>query len=177
MIDWTAVEINDDHVAALRLLLEGDAAAWKRTHKETMTTDQAAAPYMQMFYAAFTVAVRRKFGSTYAIHEIVRYVAKLRTELKEHGAEDFSPRIAESVIRGGLGDPSLQGEAQARVEDVKDVERMLAAESLVLFDVLLTEKESGQGGVEEYVQEAADLARRWVREKQIAQAGEQASAG
>lgn len=177
MIDWTAVEINGAHVTALRLLLEGDTSAWERVHEETMTTDQAAAPYMQMFYAAFTVAVRRKFGPTYTTHEIVRYVAKLRTELKEHGAEDFSPRMAETAIRGSLGDPSLQGEAQARVEDVKDVERLLAIESLVLFDVLLTEKDSGQGGVEEYVQEAADLARRWVREKQTAQAGEQASAG
>ncbi|MEU8802131.1 hypothetical protein [Spirillospora sp. NPDC048819] len=177
MIAWSAVEIGDDHVAALRLLLKEGPEAWERLHKEKMATDEAAAGYMQMFYAAFTIAVRRKFGRAYTIHQIVQYVARLRIEFRENDDSDFSPRIAENAIRAGLGDQSLQkGDYPQAIEDVRGVQHLITAQTFVLFDVFLTEEESADGElVEEYVQEATELAQRWVREKQEAQLGERAS--
>lgn len=179
MIDWTAVEIGDRHVAALSLFLRDGPQAWEQLHKQEMTTNQGAAAYMQMFHAAFTVAVRRKFAPTYTIHEIVRYVAKLRIELKNLGDDDFNPRIAENSIRGALGDPTLKNWDKAKiVEDAKEVEQLINAQSVVLFDVLLSEEEeSGAGVVEEYVRESVDLAQRWVLERQTAQIEERTSTG
>ncbi|TMR03686.1 hypothetical protein ETD83_10175 [Actinomadura soli] len=178
MIDWSTVEIEDKHVTALRLLLREGPDAWQRLQDEAMMSDQAAAGYMQMFHAAFSVAVRRKFTPDHSVHEVVRYVAELRIELKKHSNEDLSPRIAENAIRGSLGNAALQKENEALVdEDIKNLEHLMTAESLVLFDVLLTEEKSGEGEVEAYVREATDLARRWVSEKQDAQAEERGSAG
>ncbi|MFG2085981.1 hypothetical protein [Spirillospora sp. NPDC048824] len=167
MIDWAAVKIEDDHVTALRLLLQDGPHAWERMQKQEMSTDQGAAAYMQMFHAAFAVAVRRKFTPTYTIHEIVRYTAKLRIELKEHGDDDFDPRIAENAIRGALGDPTLRSDDRGEaIEDVQDLEHLISAQITVLFDVLLTEEESNEGVTEEYVREALDLAQQWVRVRQ-----------
>lgn len=178
MIDWAAVEIDDDHVAALRLFLRDGPQTWEQLQKQRMTTDQGAAAYMQMFHAAFAVAVQRRFAPTHTIHDIVRYTANLRIELKGHGDDDFNPRLAENAIRGALGDPTLRSHDSVEViENVKDLEHLVVAEMVVLFDVLLVEEESNEGAPEEYLQEAVDLARRWVRERQAAQAREKASAG
>ncbi|MFG2248612.1 hypothetical protein [Spirillospora sp. NPDC048823] len=169
MIDWAAVTIEDDHVAALRLLLQDGPQAWERLQRQEMSTDQGAAAYMQMFHAVFTIAVRRKFAPTYTAHDIVRYTAKLRIELKEHGDDDVNPRIAENAIRGALGDPTLRSDDRVEaIEDVQGLEYLIAAQMVVLFDVLLAEEESDEGAAEEYVREALDLARRWVRERQAA---------
>ncbi|MFI0405844.1 hypothetical protein [Actinomadura sp. 3N508] len=178
MIDWSVVEIGDEHIAALRLPLQEGPEAWQRLQKELTTSDQAAAGYVQMFHAAFYVAVRRKFAPRYSVHDVVRYVAELRIELKKYSDEDLSPRIAENAIRGSLGEATLQKENNPLVDgDEKNLEHLMAVELLVLFDVLLTEEKSGEGGVEDYVREATHLARRWVSERQNAQAKEQEPTG
>lgn len=173
MIDWMSVEINDDHIAALRLFLQDGPIAWEQLQQQEMATDESAAPYMQMFQAAFAVAVGRRFPSTYTIHEIVRYIAKLRIKRKEYSDDDFNPRVAENAIRTVLGDKSLSDEDKTdTIRDVTNLEHMVSAQTAILFDVLLAYENSSAGWLEEFVRDTVELARRWVRELQNAQVGQ-----
>lgn len=177
MIDWAAVEIGDDQVAALRLFLQDGPQAWVQLRKQEMTTDQGAAPYMHMFQAAFAVAVGRRFPSRYTTHEIVRHVAKLRIELKAHGDDDFDPRIAENAIRTVLGDKSLSDDDKTdAIKDVTNLEHLVSAQTVIMFDVLFADEKSSEGQLQEFVQDTVELARRWVRERQAEQAEEGPSA-
>ncbi|WP_146877438.1 hypothetical protein [Actinomadura madurae] len=64
-------------------LLEG-SEAWAPLQDEIQKGDEIAAGYMSLLYGAFNVALRRRFGPTYTIGEIVRYVADLRIKAREN---------------------------------------------------------------------------------------------
>lgn len=166
MIDWSAVRIEEEHVAALRLLAR-EPESWPSL-QEKMPTDQAAAGYMQVIYAGCALALRRRFSPTYTVHDVVRYVAELRIELKEAGGDDFNPRIAEQVIRGILGDPSVQRlQATDDRMAVEDLQHSMVPQMNALFSVI-GDGRSTDAETERFIQEAAGLARRWVEQKQAA---------
>lgn len=157
-MDWAVVEIGEEHVEALRAYLAGDTEAWHAIQSE-MTTDETAAGYMSLIYAAFATAVRRKFSPTYTTPDIVRWVADLRIALGEDG-EQLNARVVENLIQDVLGDP-----ASREHEGLNDPYAVVPAECATL-SVLVGEAEFDGAGLEEFIADAAEFARDWVATRQ-----------
>ncbi|RKS73724.1 hypothetical protein BZB76_4427 [Actinomadura pelletieri DSM 43383] len=167
-MDWAAVEVGDEHAAALRAFVDGDIEAWESLH-DRMTTDETAAGYMSMIYARFAVAVRHRFSPTYTTPEIVRWVADMRIALEEDG-EQLNPQVTENLIRSVLGDPDL------RIGDeLEDPYAVIPAECAVLSK-LAAELVTSETELEKFIRDSAEFAKQWVAAKQ-SQAREEATSG
>ncbi|MFI0370841.1 hypothetical protein ACH35V_23470 [Actinomadura sp. 1N219] len=168
MTDYTDVELHDEHIAALRSLLKFDLAAAEVYENET--EDAAAIGYTLMVYSAFAVAVHRKFAPTYSMAQILRYVADLRISLGDN-ASQVNPRVAECMIRAALGDETLDDHEPYGA----DMQAMMDVEMTVLLD-LADKARFNQAGLDKFLRDSADYARRWLTVQQARQVGEQASA-
>lgn len=162
MIDWSVVEIEDEHVAALRSLLEGRPEASEAY--ASVTDDAAASGYTMVIYSAFAVAVRRRFSPKYTHAQLARYVADLRISFGKD-ASQINPRVAESMMRAALGDETLK----AREPYGADLPTLVAAE-LAILDDLVQGAGLDEAGLDELLNEAADGARKWLAAERAAQA-------
>ncbi|TDC97716.1 hypothetical protein [Actinomadura sp. 7K507] len=156
VIDCTGVEVREEHVDALRSLLKEEPRAWDPF--ERAESEAEAIAYHVTLYAAFTVAVGRKFSPRYSFSQVIRFVADLRINLKK-GAEKVHPRVAEEMIREALGEPNLES------IDLLDGETAIMAEVVVLL-TLLDEAELDEAGLEEFIKDSVDFARGWVAARQ-----------
>ncbi|RFS86550.1 hypothetical protein D0T12_08265 [Actinomadura spongiicola] len=158
MTDYSGAEIRDEHVKALRLLIEGHREAAK--YLESAKDDIDAVAYTAVVYSAFTVAVRRRFSPTYTKSQVINYVADLRASLDEN-ASQISPRVAESMILAALGDEKHK----EREPYGADLSILVTTELSVLIDLVY-----GAGldevGLEGFLREAAEHARGWLEARQ-----------
>ncbi|MFG2085006.1 hypothetical protein [Spirillospora sp. NPDC048824] len=157
MIDWSAVEIGDEHEIALRAYLVDGPETWLSLQNE-LVVPQTAAGYTQVIQTAFGIAVTRRFSPTYNIHQIIRYVADVRLQLQGPG-QAFNPRVAENLIRRYLADPSLPEETEP--VEVKDAEQESLALITLLY-LLVNDEERDEGWLNEFVREAGNAARQWL---------------
>ncbi|WP_433469324.1 hypothetical protein [Spirillospora sp. CA-128828] len=111
-----------------------------------------------MLYAAFGVAVRRKFSAGYSIPDVIRFVADMRIAYGRD-VSPIHPGVAEGMIREALGDPSFED------FDPQDVEAVMGAEAAIL-DTLLDEANFDEAGLEEFIKDAAQFASGWVAARQ-----------
>lgn len=154
VIDCTGIEIRDEHVAALHSLLKGEPDAWELSQ----ITESEAIAYTVTLYAAFSVAVRRKFSPIYSVSQVIRFVADMRIRLRDD-ANIVHPRVAEEMIREALGDPTLES------MDLPDGETVIAAEAAILL-ALLDEAELDEAGLEEFIKDSTEFAREWIAMRQ-----------
>jgi hypothetical protein len=92
----------DEQLAALRAFLRQDAEQIEYQHQRLAEVDGVVG-YERLVYAAFSIAVRRRFAARWSIPDIVRYVARARIALSDSGL-DIDPHVAEVQVRRALGD-------------------------------------------------------------------------
>ncbi|MGP4027891.1 hypothetical protein [Actinomadura sp. 3N407] len=164
MSDYSDVVLRDQHAEVLRLFLVGDPEGVKPF--ENPGSESEAVAHTLMIYAAFAVAVQRKFSPSFMFPQVVRYVADLRISLKKD-EEEIDARVTENIIRAVLGDTSVDE------EPTPDTRTAVMAELAVLDD-LLPETVADEAGLDEFLRESVEYAHRWLATRQ---AGERASAG
>jgi hypothetical protein len=150
--DLSVTEVRDEHIAALRLLLNGNPEA---ARLET-TADDTDVGYALMVHSAFVVAVRRRFSPVYTRAQVARYVADLRIFLGQD-ATQISPHVAENMVRAALGDVTLR----EREPYGADPSAMASAQLCVLAD-LVHRARLDDAGLEEFLRESAQYAKRWL---------------
>ncbi|SFN63042.1 hypothetical protein SAMN04489713_102635 [Actinomadura madurae] len=153
-MDYSAVEIREENILALRAFLLEGPAAWVPLQDEIQKDDETAAGYMALLYGAFNVAVRRRFGPAYSIGEIVRCVADLRIKAGED-AYPIHPLVAEGLIRRALDAPPMKGDGP---DDLKAV--LLAQVYILLY--LIGEADFDRAGLEQFIDEATAYTAQWL---------------
>lgn len=109
--------VSDEQVAALRAFLALDTDETGRITRKLLETGGVQG-YGELVYAAFVTAARRRFSPTWAIPDVIRFVAAARAELLQDHV-DIDPRTAEILVRRALGDSiatELDEEARARAQ-------------------------------------------------------------
>jgi hypothetical protein len=140
----------DDQVAALRAFLALEPHEAERLTKQLVETDRAEG-YGELIYAAFVIAVRRRFSPTWTIHDIIRFVATARARLLDDEIA-IDPRTAEILLRRALGESiatELDEEARARAQ-------------IFLLGELVVDEEFDDGELGEFLSQACALADRFV---------------
>ncbi|MFD0856415.1 hypothetical protein ACFQ07_29515 [Actinomadura adrarensis] len=107
-----------------------------------------------LFFAAFGVAVRRRFGVPADRREIIEFIAELRVDLSQD-VEDLDPQVTEDWIRGALGD--LPPERRDRLHE--DPEALVQATIYVLAR-LRNQGIVGDGGMDRFLDATLALAAR-----------------
>ncbi|RKS69075.1 hypothetical protein BZB76_6214 [Actinomadura pelletieri DSM 43383] len=153
-MDYSAVEIREKNILALRAFLLEGPVTWASLQSEMQKDDETAAGYMSLLYGAFNVAVRRKFAPIYTVGDIVRFVAELRINSGEE-AGLINPLVAEDMIRRAIGAPPLKDGGP------DDVSVALHVEVYVLLH-LITEADLGRAGLEQFIDEAVAYTEEWL---------------
>jgi hypothetical protein len=99
-------------VAALRAILDGDHATYRRLQAEA---NRRVSPgdHAALVGSAFACAVRRHLGSVYTIADIVRFVGEVRARYDQTG-DEIDPRIAERMVRASLEEDHLPAGIDAK---------------------------------------------------------------
>ncbi|TMQ98966.1 hypothetical protein ETD83_18790 [Actinomadura soli] len=153
-MDYSAVEIGEENILALRSFLREGPEAWVPLQSELQKDDETAAGYMSLVYGAFNVAVRRRFSPTYTVGDIVRFVADLRMAAGED-ADRINTLVAEDMIRRALDAPRPKDDGG---DDVGDVVR---AEMYILL-YLIAEADLDRAGLEQFIDEATAYTEKWL---------------
>ncbi|MFG1852445.1 hypothetical protein [Actinomadura geliboluensis] len=153
-MDYSAVQIQEENILALRSFLLRGPKAWVPLEEKIQVDDETAAGYMSLLYGAFCVAVRRRFSPTYTVGEIVRLVADVRIKAEED-AGLINALVAEDMIRRVVGAPPLEDGGP------NDVRAVLYAEIFVLL-YLIDEANFERAGLEQFIDEATAYTRQWL---------------
>lgn len=153
-MDYSAVQIGEANILALRSFLLNGPEAWTPLQEEIQKDDETAAGYMSLLYGAFCVAVQRKFSPTYTVGDIVRLVADVRIKAEED-AVLINTCVAEDMIRRVVGAPPL---GDGGPNDVRTV--LYAEVSILLY--LIGEAHFDRAGLEQFIDEAAAYTRQWL---------------
>ncbi|QKW33913.1 hypothetical protein HUT06_07610 [Actinomadura sp. NAK00032] len=157
-MDYSAVQIREENILALRSFLLEGPEAWVPLEEKIRVDDETAAGYMSLLYGAFCVAVRRRFSPTYTVGEIVRLVADVRIRAEEE-AGLINALVAEDMIRRVVGAPPLEDSGPDEVRAV------LYAEVFVLL-YLVGEAGFDRVGLEQFIDEATAYTRQWLAARQ-----------
>lgn len=153
-MDYSAVQIQEENILALRSFLLTGPKAWAPLEEKIQVDDETAAGYMSLLYGAFCVAVRRRFSPTYTVGEIVRLVADVRIKAEED-AGLINALVAEDMIRRVVGAPPLEDGGP------NDVRAVLYAEIFVLL-YLIDEANFDRVRLEQFIDEATAYTRQWL---------------
>lgn len=138
--------IPDEQVASFRAFLSGDSEEGvRRTGR--FVESRGVEGYGELVYAAFALAVRRRFAPSWTIADVVRSVAAARARLLDVDV-DIDPRAAEVMIRRVLGD--------AVTGDFED-ESKARAQVFVLL-VLVDDEEFDDAGLDAFLADVRALA-------------------
>lgn len=152
-MDYSAVEIHEENILALRSFLLEGPQAWEPLRSK-MQTDEAAAAYMSLLYGAFCVAVRRRFSPQYTIGEIIRFVADLRIAAEED-VELVNALVTEDLIR------RVMGASPPRDGGPDDVATVLHAQVFVLL-YLVAEADFDRAGLEQFIEDVTAYTEEWL---------------
>lgn len=161
-MDFTAVQIGEEHILALRSFLLHGPEAWVPLQETMQKNNETAAGYTSLLFGAFEVAVRRRFAPTYTVGRIVRLVADLRITLGED-ADAVNPIVAEDMIRRAVDAPPLK----ADVPD--DLTAALNAQVCILL-YLIGEADFDRVRLEQFIDEATAYTEQWLAARQNEQA-------
>ncbi|XRQ02697.1 hypothetical protein ACN3XK_39580 [Actinomadura welshii] len=153
-MDFSAVEVREENILALRAFLLEGPQAWVPLQDEIQKDDETAAGYMSLLHGAFNVAVRRRFSPTYTVGEIVRFVADLRIKAEED-ADLINTLVAEDMIRRAVDAPPLK---DAGPDDPRTV---LNTEVYILL-ALVAEADFDRAGLEQFIEDATAYTREWL---------------
>ncbi len=144
------MKVSDEHVAALRTLLAGDFDEHDRA-LDILQQRGNWEPYNTLIQAAFFEAVDRRFGKGYTVAEIVQFVADARSRFDQSGS-DVDARVAERLI--------LAAQGEGLIPDL-DTNTVVGTEVLLL-GAMMTDERLDSAGLDEFMQEARDLADEWM---------------
>jgi hypothetical protein len=126
MTEEPGAVVSDEQVASLRAFLALEPDEGLRLTNNILQAGDVDG-YGALIYAAFVIAVRRRFKPTWSISDLVRLVAAVRIRLLDDEIE-IDPRVAETLMRRALGDTvtgELAEEARARAQIFLLVELVL----------------------------------------------------
>jgi hypothetical protein len=139
------IHVTDIQLAALRACLDG-AQSTADPVGQIDRRELRGLGYLS--YAAFVIAVRRRFGSPWTNADIVRYVANVRSHAPD--GDDIDPLAAENLIRQALGGSSRS------VNDDPSVQAIL------LSCLAADEGALGRVGIDDLMASARKLADEWL---------------
>lgn len=93
------MNVTSTHGAALRALLAGDDLTLDRLTSDATTEDETVLAALAM--AAFRDAARRRFTAGWTSADVIRYVARVRTN---EAVGDLSPSLAETLLKAALSE-------------------------------------------------------------------------
>lgn len=96
--------VTGEHLAALRAFLTSEYTTFDRISSR-LDADGSWQAYAALQGAAFAVAARRRFPGGYHPGEVIRFVGRARTALRDEAGQ-VDPGTAERLFRGVLSDPA-----------------------------------------------------------------------
>jgi hypothetical protein len=97
------MRVTDLEMVVLRAEIAGEDEVARRAARDQLAASGQLAGLESLQYAAFVIAVRRKFAAGWTSAEVIRYVAQVRGLLSER-PDLLDPQAAETEIRRALGD-------------------------------------------------------------------------
>ena len=94
--------VSDQQVAVLRAYLAQDPDEAERLNAQ-LGESGGWDGYGEFVWAAFVLAVRRRFAPEWTVPQVVRYVAAVRAR-QGRDEDDFDPRTGEILMRRALDD-------------------------------------------------------------------------
>lgn len=149
--DTSVTQVTDEHSAALRSYLADPPEVWMPMHRRLLDSGEVDA-YQALFYAAFTVAARRKFSPTWSVAKVIQFVARVRAALGKD-ARLIDPGVAETLVRRALNDESLQGGEFADID-----QETKARTQLVLLTAMVDDLDLDQSGLASFLKQSRELA-------------------
>jgi hypothetical protein len=139
------IEYRAEHLGPVRRFMSGDPDGVEVFESESVDPDVMAERLL--FLAAFTVAVRRRFGVPGDRAEVIRFIADMRMVLSKD-VEDLDPKITEDFIRGALGQlhPREGGQFFEHLEEVIQA-------TVYVLARLRNQGIVGKGGLEQFLEE------------------------
>ncbi|GAA4232753.1 hypothetical protein GCM10022254_33530 [Actinomadura meridiana] len=168
MIDLSELVLGDGHIDLLRHLLSEDDDEPGQYDEPTAPNDIVI--HNLMGYSAFVVAVLRKFSPTFSVSEIIQYVSDLRKSLIGDESLQVNPRVAEGLIRDVLQDKTFKDTPPFGADN----ETMAKTSFVILLDLVQNLQLDGPG-LEEFLRESVDYARRWLVAQQAPDVEERAA--
>lgn len=141
--------VTGDQVAALRASLTLDQAQ-ARDWRDWLIRSRGLDGFGELMYAAFVLAVRRRFAPAWTRADVVRYVGSVRAHGLAEG--DIEPLAAESLILRALGrdvPPGIDEQAKA-------------AAQAVLLAALVADLGLDDAALDQFLDQAWGLADRWL---------------
>lgn len=149
--------ISTEQVTALRALLTKNFDEHHQVIAQIKQTGGLTG-YYELVTAAFFEAVDRRFGAQYNLPDIVKYVAEVRTRLRDPD-RGIDPNVAERLIRKALGEGTTGG---------IDKGTLLRTES-VLLAMLVMDEQFDDAALDAFLAEARALADRLKRSREQAE--------
>jgi hypothetical protein len=146
--------ISTEQVTALRALLTKNFDEHHQVIAQIKQTGGLTG-YYELVTAAFFEAVDRRFGAQYTLPDIVKYVAEVRTRLRDPD-RGIDPNVAERLIRKALGEGTTRG---------IDKDTLLRTES-VLLAMLVMDEQFDDATLDAFLAEARALADRLKRSRE-----------
>lgn len=143
--------ISDEQVTSLRALLSADSDKGVELTERLVRTGDLEG-YGSLIYAAFVVAVRRRFQPSWTIPGVVRLVASVRARLLKAEIE-IDPLAAEVLTRRALGDGvvgELDDETKARVQ-------------IFMLAELVADEQLDESALDEFMKQVRALAHHFDR--------------
>lgn len=138
----------DKQVAALYAHLALKPDEFMQLHEQLAQAGDVAG-YGELVYAAFVVAVQRRFGPRWTVPDVIRFVVAARIRLGEVDI-DIDPQASETLIRRALGENvpiELHEEAVGRAQ-------------IFLLSELISDEQLDDEGLAEFLAAARVLAGR-----------------
>ncbi|MEV4760094.1 hypothetical protein AB0J86_34030 [Micromonospora sp. NPDC049559] len=143
----------DDNTRFLKALLLQDWDTYEKLRAEF--EQQGKGTPVAIINSAFYLSVRRRFGTTRDMREIIRFVADARAFLSE--GRDLPAQEAEALIAATL---DLDAPGVAETVERLDVGTIAEIEGQLLFR-LVAEAELSEQQLDLLLTEAEDLVRQW----------------
>lgn len=141
--------VTNDQIAALRaslLLDEAQARDWR----DWLIRSRGLDGFGELVYAAFVLAVRRRFAPAWTRADVVRCVGSVRA--RGPAEDDIEPLAAESLILRALGRDMPPGaDEQAK-----------AAAQAVLLVALVADLGLDDAALDQFLDQARALADQWL---------------
>ena len=147
--------VTDEHIAVLRSFLVDDYQVWYQRTEQLLASGNAE-NYGLLIHAAFTRAAYRKFSPSWSLPDVIQFVGKVRSNLGSN-AHSIDAVAAEKLLRQSIGDESLSPKELASL----DIETVAVVEGFLL-QVMVREFNLDEAGLEEFINDAALHANKWL---------------
>jgi hypothetical protein len=126
---WVPRPVSDLEMAVLRGWLTADGEMARGSFTEQLAVVGDANGLTMLVYAAFVIAVRRKFAPRYSRADLISYIAQLRAGLQSEEPGLLDPLTAEDELSAALGEP---------VATTRELGFVAAARIFILIDMVVS---------------------------------------